>query len=156
MIIPFPAATVIAQAGPGLPQPAPAPATGAGQKAPPDPNVIAKNAQALLQEMQTGKVDRSTLDAKMNASLSDAQLSQIQGQLGPLGNPTGFTSQGKETQDGLTVYTYTVDFKAGSLTETYVVDSSGKVAGLWFNPASGSSSSPSSSSASSSSGTPPR
>jgi hypothetical protein len=131
MIIPFPVTTVIAQSGPGLPPPAP-PAPAAKTS---DPATIAKNAEGLLQQMQSGKVDRSTLDEKMNSSLSDDQLSQIKGQLGPLGKPVGFTSEGSQNQNGLTVYTYKVDFQGGSLTETYVVDADGKVAGVWFKPA---------------------
>jgi hypothetical protein len=129
MIIAFPVTTVIAQAGPGLPAPAPpAPAAKAA-----DPATVAKNAEGLLHSLQTGKIDRTTLDAKMNASLTDAQVSTIKGQLAPLGDPVSFTPEGTQNQNGLTVYTYKVDFKAGSLTESYVVDSDGKVAGIWFN-----------------------
>jgi hypothetical protein len=153
MFIAFPATTVIAQAGPGLPPPAPpAPAAPAAK---PDPTQIAKNAEGLLQALQNGKVDRSTLSSQMNASLTDAQLSQIQGKLGPLGAPTGFTPEGTQNLNGLTIYTYKVNFQSGSLTETYAVDSSGKVAGVYFQPPSSGASS-SSSSSSSSSGTPPR
>ncbi|MBV8375019.1 MAG: hypothetical protein JO302_05875 [Candidatus Eremiobacteraeota bacterium] len=151
MIIPFPVTTVIAQAAPA-PPPAPAPAapattSGSSSKSAPatkaaDPAAVAKNAGSLLHQLQTGTVDRTALDAKMSAALTDAQLSQIKGQLGPLGDPVSVTPTGSNTQNGLTVYTYNVDFKSGSLTEYYVLDADGKVAGVWFKPAASTSTPP--------------
>jgi hypothetical protein len=139
MIIALVAATLIAQAAPAAPPPAPA-ATAAASAAPAssapsasDAAVMAR-AKALLQQLQAGKVDRSQLDDKMNASLTDALVAQISSQLAPLGDPVGFAPQSEQKQDELTVYEYRVDFKTGSLTETYILDSSGKVAGLFFKP----------------------
>jgi hypothetical protein len=162
MIIPFPVTTVIAQAGPGLPPPAPAlPTTGAK---PADPTLVAKHAEGLLHQLQTGKLDRTTLDTKMNAALTDDKLSTIKSDLGPLGDPVSFTPEGTQNQNGLTVYTYKVDFQQGTLNETYAVDSDGKVAGVWFappdadgSPTNGGGAPPASSGAppSSSGGTPP-
>jgi len=129
MIIALPVTTVIAQAAPSA---SPAPAATATPSA--ADTAVAARAKDLLHQVQIGKVDRSKLDDKMNAALTDAQISQIAAQLGPLGDPVSFTPAGKQTQGDLTVYVYLVGFKGVSITETYVLDADGKVAGLWFKP----------------------
>lgn len=136
MIIALVAATLIAQAAPAPPPPAPAATSAAPASSAPSASDAAVTARAkdLLHQLQAGKVDRSQLDDKMNASLTDSLVAQISSQLAPLGDPVGFTPQSEQKQDELTVYEYRVDFKTGSLTETYVLDASGKVAGLYFKP----------------------
>ncbi len=139
MIIALVAATLIAQAAPAPPPPAPA-ATSAASAAHASPAssgsdaAVMARAKDLLHQVQAGKIDRSQLDDKMNASLTDTLIAQISSELAPLGDPVAFSAQGEQTQDGLAVYEYRVDFKTGSLTETLVLDSNGKVAGLFFKP----------------------
>lgn len=114
---------------PALAQSSPAPAPSAT----PDP--IAVRAQEMLHEFQTGKVDRSQLDAKMNAAMTPDVLNQIQTKFAPLGDPQQFTFAGKQTvQDDNTAYVYRVTFKSGAFNEIFTLDKDSKVSGFFLVP----------------------
>ncbi|MBV8343499.1 MAG: hypothetical protein JO190_00715 [Candidatus Eremiobacteraeota bacterium] len=120
MIVTPPVTTVIAQAAATS-----APATDA------DAAVTAR-AKDWLHQIQTGKVDRSQLTDKMNAALTDTTLASVSAQLSPLGDPTSFTLSGKTTEDVYTVYVFKVVWPSVTLAETFAVDRSGKIAGLYL------------------------
>lgn len=112
---------------PALAQSSPSPAP------PATPDPVAVRAQTMLHEFQTGKVDRSQLDAKMSATLSPEVLKQIQAKFGPLGDPQQVTFAGKQTvQDDNTAYVYRVTFKSGTFNEIFALDKDGKVSGFYL------------------------
>lgn len=100
-----------------------------------DPAVMGR-AKDVLHQAQTGQFDRSQLDDKMNAALTDTVVKSLSSQLGPLGDPTAFTLTVFATQDGYNVYLYKVAFKTITINEQLVIDPrTGKVVGLLFRPA---------------------
>jgi hypothetical protein len=68
----------------------------------------------------------------MNAALTDSMLASVSTQLVPLGDPTSFTLSAKTTKDAYTVYVFKVQWPTVTLSETFAVDQSGKIAGLYF------------------------
>ncbi|MBV8434834.1 MAG: hypothetical protein JO029_11200 [Candidatus Eremiobacteraeota bacterium] len=99
-----------------------------------DPAITAR-AKDLLHQAQTGQFDRTQLDGKMNAALTDAIAKNLASQLSPLGPPTGF-KLAQITSDGTyKVYVYVVAFKDGPLAMQIAIDpATGKIGGLWFKP----------------------
>jgi hypothetical protein len=93
-------------------------------------------AKTLLRQAQTGRFDRSLLSAQLSSDLSSATVKDIAGQLAPLGAPASFKLQSRQRKNDLTVYLYRVLFTDGAYLEELAVDGSGKVAVLWFKPAS--------------------
>lgn len=85
-----------------------------------------------MQQFQTGKVDRTQLDAKANAALSDSTISQASTQLAKLGAPTAFALTQKQVQGTTTIYLYKVTFPSMTLNEIFVLDADGKVGGIVF------------------------
>ncbi|HVR47902.1 MAG TPA: hypothetical protein VMT95_14820 [Candidatus Binatia bacterium] len=120
MIIAPPVTTVIAQA-----------AATSAPTADADAAVTAR-AKDWLHQIQTGKVDRTQLTDKMNAAPTDSTLANVSVQLAPLGDPTSFTLSAKTTKDVYTVYLFKVQWPSVTLSETFAVDQSGKIAGLYF------------------------
>jgi hypothetical protein len=100
-----------------------------------DPAVTTR-AKDILHQAQTGQFDRSQLDDKLNADLTDAVAKNIASQMAPLGDPTSFTLTVFASQDGYNVYLYKVVFKNTTINEQLVIDpKTGKIAGLFFRPA---------------------
>ncbi|MGA7354845.1 MAG: hypothetical protein WBW76_05365, partial [Candidatus Cybelea sp.] len=95
---------------------------------------VATRAKDWLHQLQTGKVDRSQLDAKMNTALTDSIVAQVSTQLAPLGDPTAFALTQKLVQGTNTIYIYKVTFPSVTLNEIFALDSDGKVAGLLLKP----------------------
>ena len=120
MIIAPPVTTVIAQAA----------ATSAPTSAA-DATVTAR-AKDWLHQIQTGKIDRTQLTDKMNAAVTDSTLASVSAQLAPLGDPMSFTLSSKTFKDPYTVYVFSVQWPSITLTETFAVDKSGKIAGLYI------------------------
>ncbi len=126
MILALPVTTVIAQAAPSA-TPSAAATTAADA-------AVAVRAKDWLHMIQAGKIDRSQLDAKMNAALTDSLLAQVSAQIAPLGDPTSFTLDNKSTANSYTVYVYKVVFPAITLFESFALDPDGKIAGLLLKP----------------------
>ncbi len=120
MIIVAPVTTVIAQA-----------AATSTPTANADAAVTAR-AKDWLHQIQAGKVDRTQLTDKMNTALTDSMLANVSAQLAPLGDPTSFTLSSKTSKSAYTVYVFTVKWPAVTLSETFAVDLSGKIAGLYI------------------------
>lgn len=93
-------------------------------------------AKAILHQAQTAQFDRSQLDDKMNAALTDEIAKKLASQLSPLGDPTAFTLLMFASQEGYDIYLYKVAFKTVTLDEQIVIDpKTGKIAGIQFKPA---------------------
>jgi hypothetical protein len=119
MIITPPVTTVIAQAATSAPT------------ADADAAVTAR-AKDWLHQIQTGKIDRTQLTDKMNAAITDSTLASVSSQLAPLGDPASFTLSSKTTKDVYTVYVFKVQWPSITLSETFALDQSGKIAGLYI------------------------
>jgi len=98
-----------------------------------DPAVLVR-AKDWLHRIQAAKVDRAQLDTQMNALFTDSVITQIATQLGPLGEPSGFTFIAKRRVGTNTGYRFLVTFKAVKLYEILAIDDTGKISGLQFLP----------------------
>jgi hypothetical protein len=95
-----------------------------------DPAITAR-AKEWLHRLQTGDIDRTQLDAKMDSLLTPAMAKQISSTFGPWGDPVAFTYVGKQTILGdNTAYVFHVAFKANACNEIFVLDKDGKISGL--------------------------
>jgi hypothetical protein len=109
--------------------PAPPPATAA-----PDPAILAR-ARSMFAALQTGKIDRSQLDAQANSTIDDATIRRAHDAVVPLGTPVTFEQQNVFARNGITNYVYLVTFGGGqSLDFGFLLDSAGKVAGMAILP----------------------
>jgi hypothetical protein len=106
----------------------PAPAAAAAAAA--DPAIMAR-AKEWLHRIQTGDIDRTQLDSKMDSLLTPTMTKQISSTFGPWGDPVAFTYVGKQTILGdNTAYVFHVVFKANACNEIFVLDKDGKISGL--------------------------
>jgi hypothetical protein len=127
MFVALPVTTVIAQAA-ATASPA------AAANAPTDDAAVAARAKDWLHQIETGKIDRSQLDDRMNAALTDDKLAQVSAQLAPLGDPASFMLVKKSTVGTYTVYVYKAQFAAVTLYESFSLDPGGKIGGLYLSP----------------------
>jgi hypothetical protein len=103
----------------------------------PDPGIL-KRAQTMFASLQSGKIDRSQLDANANATIDDATIKRAHDAVVQLGTPVTFEQQNVFVRNGLTNYVYLVTFGGGqSLDFGYLLDGAGKVAGMGIFPAGG-------------------
>lgn len=84
---------------------------------------------------ETGKVDHADYNADANKQLTPELVAQVAAQLQPLGDPTKFTYIEGKTQGGYRFYAYRVETPKTRLRMEYVIDSTGKIAGIRFSPA---------------------
>jgi hypothetical protein len=126
MLIVPPVAAVIAQAS-STETPATPPSAA-------DDAAVTARAKNWFNQIQIGTIDRSQLDAKMNAALTDATVAQVSAQIAPLGNPSVFTLSKKMTKGSVTAYVFVVEFPKVMLYETFALDPDGKIAGLLITP----------------------
>jgi hypothetical protein len=122
MFIALPVTIIIAQAA--SPSPAAAPSDAA----------VTARAKDWFHQIQAGKIDRSQLDDKMNAAITDSMLANVSSQVAPLGNPSAFTLSRKTTQSNVSVYIFQVQFPSMTLYEVFALDADGKIAGLSLSP----------------------
>lgn len=92
-------------------------------------------AQALLAQAQSGQFDRTELTSGMSGQLTQDQAAHFKSTVGQLGKPSSFVLVSTQTKGSYTKYTYRVSFAEAAVDEQMVLDTSGKVAGLWFTPA---------------------
>jgi hypothetical protein len=92
-------------------------------------------AKSLLSQAQSGQFDRSELTPTMSAALTQEQITALAGRMSSLGKPSSFAFESTQNKNGLTKYTYRVTFAEAAIDEQVVLNSAGKVAGLWFTPA---------------------
>ncbi len=98
-----------------------------------DPAVTAR-VRDWLNRLETGNIDRSQLDATMNAKLTPQLVTAVKQQISILGTPQRLVYLGKTNANGVTVYDYRAVFSAVSFTLRFGVDRAGKIAGLRLAP----------------------
>lgn len=96
-----------------------------------DSHITAK-AREWFRRFQTGEIDRSQLDAQVNAQLTDDMIRQETKTLTPLGDPTSFVFVRTYPVSGALEYDFLLQFKAARIIELISFDTGGKIAGLGF------------------------
>jgi hypothetical protein len=99
-----------------------------------DPAITAAVKREFL-AWQAGKIDRSVYSAEMNKALPDSAVAQVSGQLRSLGAPTKFVYIDRSIVSENRAYTYGAETPKAKLRILYVLDTAGKISGLWFRPA---------------------
>lgn len=96
-----------------------------------DPAVEAK-AKERFDRFQRGDIDRSQLDARCNAELTDDMILAEAARLKPLGKPASFTFASSEPIHGVTGYDFLLDFGDTRIAESIAFDADGKITGIDF------------------------
>jgi hypothetical protein len=122
---------------PAAPPYAPVPAATSAPTATPSPDpallVLAKNE---FSQLQTGKIDRTTLTTDMSTLLTDDKLATVKSGIGNLGAPVSFDQQRAGTQGDVRYAVYLVTFANGTKADFLIgVDGQGKIAALRLTPA---------------------
>ena len=106
----------------------------AAPAAPSNPAMLAR-AQAAFGQLQAGSLDRSALDAPMNAALTDDKLTAVKSAIGSLGAPASFVEVKTGSQGGYPYGVYLVTFANGTKVDfIFSVDGQGKIAGMQLTP----------------------
>jgi hypothetical protein len=106
------------------------------QTSAPDPNPdITARAKDWLHRLQAGDIDRSQLDAAVNAAFTPDVVKQTSQQLAALGDPLSFAFLKQTVSGDVTAYVYQVTFKSGAIDEIFALDKDGKIAGIRFTAA---------------------
>lgn len=89
-----------------------------------------------MRRVQTGQIDRSQLEPKTSALLTPSLVNSMKSSYGRLGAALSVTFVNEQSlAGGNTAYDYRVRFRNGALVEKLILDSSGKISGLSFTPA---------------------
>jgi hypothetical protein len=132
---PSPQASMAPSAAPSAPAsaaPSGAPSPVAAPTAPAAEDLaVTKRAKEWFHRMQTGTVDRSQLDARMNAALSDDLVKQTSAKLAPLGTPTGFSYVKAVVVGNQIAYYYAVTVPTGTFYWLFGLDPDGKISGFY-------------------------
>jgi hypothetical protein len=120
-------------------EPGPPPMQGTtvnGGPSAPTPNVaMMARAKTAFAQLQSGTLDRSTLDAQMNAALTDDKVSAVKAAIGTLGTPTSFVEVRSGTQGGYPYTVYALTFANGTkMGLVFAVDGQGQIAGMQLTP----------------------
>lgn len=102
----------------------------------PNPNdAMLARAKTAFAQLQNGTLDRSTLDAQMNAALTDDKVSAVKATIGTLGTPTSFVEVRSGTQGGYPYTVYALTFANGTkMGLIFAVDAQGQIAGMQLTP----------------------
>ena len=95
---------------------------------------ITAKAKEWFRRLQTGEIDRSQLDARLNAQLTDDIVQRETKALTPLGDPASFVFVRTYALDEALEYDFLLQFKAARLVELISFDPTGKIAGLGLEP----------------------
>jgi hypothetical protein len=96
-----------------------------------DPQIVAK-AKEWFARFQTGRLDRSQLDAQVNAELSDEVFEHEGAILRRYGAPSSFTFIRMYPIGGTVGYDFLLQFKDARIVEMIAFDPDGKLAGIDF------------------------
>jgi hypothetical protein len=100
----------------------------------PDPAMLAQ-AKNVFAELQSGKLDRTTLTTEMSAALTDDKLATVKSSIGTLGAPVSFEQEHAGTQSGVRYGVYLVTFSNGAKLDFLIgLDGQGKIAGMRLTP----------------------
>jgi hypothetical protein len=98
-----------------------------------DPSILAL-AKQWFRRFQSGNIDRSQLDEKINKELSPTMIRQEAGTLKAYGTPLSFAFVRSEPIDDAMGYYFILDFKSGRIVEAIALHPDGKIAGIDFMP----------------------
>jgi CubicO group peptidase (beta-lactamase class C family) len=90
---------------------------------------VTARAKDWFHQLQTGTVDRSRLTPDFAAQLTPDFVRQVRDQLAPLGDPSGWTYLGSQTEAGVTLYRYRILLNAAPHEWTIALTADGKLAG---------------------------
>jgi hypothetical protein len=89
-------------------------------------------AKEWFHRFQTGDIDRSQLDQRINKELTQAMIRKEEATLKAYGTPLSFVYERSDPVDGATGYTFLLDFKSGRIVEAIALHPDGKIAGIDF------------------------
>jgi hypothetical protein len=128
-------------AGQPLPpsEPGPPPVTGttfsSGASAPTPNDAMLGRAKTAFAQLQSGTLDRSTLDEQMNAALTDDKVGAVKAAIGSLGTPVSFVEIRTGSQGGYPFAVYALTFANGTKMDLiFALDGQGKIAGMQLIP----------------------
>lgn len=94
-----------------------------------------KRAQTAFAQLQSGTLDRSTLDAQMNAALTEDKVSAVKAAIGTLGTPTTFVEIRTGSQGGYPYSVYALTFANGTKMDfIFALDAQGQIGGMQLTP----------------------
>jgi hypothetical protein len=96
-----------------------------------DPRIIAR-AKEWFHRFQAGHIDRSQLDANMNAELTSTMIEQETARLRQVGVPSSFRFIRTYAISGVVGYDFLLQFSAARIVEMIAFDPDGKIAGIDF------------------------
>jgi hypothetical protein len=96
---------------------------------------MAALATSLLLQAQSGEIDRSMLESKMNLALSPSMVMNVSQQLAPLGKPKSVTFISRTVAGAFTAYKYRIAWDGVSADESFALNSDGKIVAWLFQPA---------------------
>jgi hypothetical protein len=100
----------------------------------PDPAMLAR-AKNEFAQLQSGKIDRTTLTTEMSTALTDDKLATLKGAIGNLGTPVSFAQQRAGTRGDVRYAVYVVTFANGTKLDFLIgIDGQGKIAGMQLMP----------------------
>lgn len=95
---------------------------------------VTQRVRDWVNRLESGNIDRSQLDATMNAKLTPQFVTEVKQQMSILGAPQQLVYLGKTSANGITIYDYRAVFSAVSFTLRFGVNRAGKIAGLRLVP----------------------
>lgn len=95
---------------------------------------IASLAKKWFYRFQTGRIDRSALDRRINAQLTTEMIRSEAQVLQTFGTPKRFVYLGTDKVQYATGYHFLILFKNGSIIESIALDDDGKIGGIDFQP----------------------
>jgi len=96
---------------------------------------MAALATSLLLQAQTGEIDRTMLESKMNLALSPSMVQTLSQQLAPLGKPKSISFVSRTAAGPYTAYKYRIVWPEVSADESFALNSDGKIVAWLFQPA---------------------
>lgn len=96
-----------------------------------NPTVVAK-AKEWFHRFQTASIDRSQLNAQVNAELTAEMIDHESATLRPFGNPSAFKFIRTYMISGKLGYDFLLQFAAGRIIEMIAFDPDGEIAGIDF------------------------
>ena len=121
---------------PAPPPLAPMPAVTAAPTATPSPDTaMLARAKNEFAQLQSGKIDRTTLTTEMSTALTDDKLAALKVAIGNLGTPVSFDQQRAGTRGDVRYAVYLVTFANGTKLDFLIgIDGQGKIAGMQLMP----------------------
>jgi hypothetical protein len=96
---------------------------------------MAALATSLLLQAQTGEIDRTMLESKMNLALTPSMVQNLAQQLAPLGKPKSVTFVSRTLAGAYVAYKYRIAWADVSADESFALNSDGKIVAWLFQPA---------------------